>query len=210
MIDRSVGPVSSRGLSLVLIGPVHTAGVRSAGRLSPEQFWAHVTELDDRVRAVADVLPCYGLAGWTGPRMYGDWSFEDGRLVTAGLAHGWLADGLRVQVLSTLRDSLTLVSTLRAQSRGIPRSREEAVQRQREMHTGPAEHATVVVEASPVPFRLWRDGDLWWAAGVHAGHDLVLEAQGVDVGEVELTRVHDLEPYIAGRRALLRDMRGGT
>jgi len=62
-----------------------------------------------------------------------------------------------------------------------------------------------------VHFDVWhsREQDQWWAAGRYEGHGLVLEARLVSVKDVGLHRVHDLEPYLDGRRAHLRELRGG-
>lgn len=46
--------------------------------------------------------------------------------------------------------------------------------------------------------------DAWRVAGHHDGSGLVLETRQIPWTEVGLVRVHDLEPYLAGRRAYLR------
>jgi hypothetical protein len=52
------------------------------------------------------------------------------------------------------------------------------------------------------------------AAGVIPGdHDalgIVLEARHVAINDIALIRVYDIEPYLDGRRAWLRAVRGGT
>lgn len=40
---------------------VDTRDVQYAGRLSPEEFWTRYAEREERVRASAAVLACYGL-----------------------------------------------------------------------------------------------------------------------------------------------------
>lgn len=42
-------------------GSAETFDMRKAGTLTPEEFWAHMGQLDDQMRASADVMPLYGV-----------------------------------------------------------------------------------------------------------------------------------------------------
>ncbi|WP_194918246.1 hypothetical protein [Catenulispora rubra] len=66
------------------------------------------------------------------------------------------------------------------------------------------------IEDEQREFRQWRDEDgTWLAAGHHGETGLIIEASaGLDITQVRLVRVTDIEPYIAGRRAHLRRLRG--
>lgn len=76
-----------------------------AGRLSPEEFWVRIAAGEQRMHDSATVLPMYGVQGWSGSLMVGGWGWENGRLVTVGLAHGDPAgDGPSVHVRTTVHD----------------------------------------------------------------------------------------------------------
>jgi hypothetical protein len=164
--------------------------MRFAGRLDPEQFWELIDRGQQRVRDAADLLPLYGLSGWTGEIMTGSWEWENGQLVKAGLVHG-RADrtGPRLQVLTTSREPLAIVDY---DADGL---------------TGP-DDLELPVDGDRVPFALWRGSERWVAIGGLATHGLVLKGVDIDPTSVVLVPVHDLEPYLAGRRSALRTRRG--
>jgi hypothetical protein len=58
------------------------------------------------------------------------------------------------------------------------------------------------VDGRPVEFELLADGRHWVARGELEGRTLVLRARDLPAGEVELVRVADLAPYVAGSRRL--------
>lgn len=180
-----------------------------AGRLSPAAFWTHQSDVEKQMRATARVMPCYGLAAWSGLRWIGDWQWEHGRLVTAGLAHSAKdGDVPTVQVLTTVRDPREHVASLRLNEPGALGAADAVRDRLREFETAAGEPATTTVDAEPVELTVWRDAKRWWAAGRHRGYGLVLEARHIAVEAISLVRVRDIEPYIAGRRAYLRRRRG--
>ena len=57
--------------------------MRMGGRLTPEEFWARFDAGDDEIRAEAGRLPWYGLAGWPGWLMLGEWSRRNGEPIRA-------------------------------------------------------------------------------------------------------------------------------
>lgn len=165
--------------------------------------------MEQHIRSTAAVLPCYGLLGWSGLRMIGDWESENNRLVTAGLAHGAPdGPGPMLQVLTTARDPHADVASLRMAASGQPTGEHDFLRRQGKFDAEGGESVTIKVDSVDVDFTVWRDEDCWWAAGQHHERGLVLEGCCVEVDDVALERVYNLEPYIAGRRAHLRELRG--
>jgi len=82
--------------------------------------------MEERIRATAAVLPCYGLAGWVGLRMIGDWEWENDELVTVGRTHGTPeSDGPTPHVHTTIRDPAADVASLRMAAAGPPRDEDD-------------------------------------------------------------------------------------
>lgn len=185
------------------------AHMHIAGQLSPEEFWARIATSEQQVRDSADILPIYGLAGWSGPLMIGDWGWENGQLVTVGLGHGDPSGhGPAVHVRTTVHDPRTAVASLRMAHLGAPHDEADFLRRRREAEAAPTERVDVRVDSVPVRFEVWNDGDRWWAAAQHADYGLVVEGLRTALDRLALVRVHDIEPYLAGRRAHLRALRG--
>jgi hypothetical protein len=183
--------------------------MRRAGQLSPDEFWRHYGEVEDRVRANAGRLPSYGVAGWSGLKTLGHWGWEDDHLVTCGLTHGALdGSGPMVAVRTTVHDPRREVSFLRLAREGQPRDTADFSRRQREIDSEAGEQRRVLVEDTAVAFSTWRRHEGWYAAGNHDGLGLVLEGRDVSLEQVQLVRVDDLEPYLAGSRADLLARRG--
>jgi len=183
--------------------------VRYAGRLSPEEFWARIAEMEQRVRDTATILPCYGLANWSGLLMVGDWAWENDQLVTVGLGHGDPAgDGPAVHVRTTVHDARREAASLRMTAERRPHDKDDFLRRRHEVDAVPAVEMDIPVDSTPVRFQVWRGADRWWAAADHAAHGLVIESYRMPTDGIKLVRVHDIEPYLAGRRAHLRALRG--
>jgi hypothetical protein len=109
-----------------------------AGRLSPEQFWTRIAAGEQRMRGSAAILPIYGVAGWSESLMVGDRGWENGQLVTAGLAHGDPSgDGPSVHVLTTLHDPRTEAASLRMAHLGAPHDKHDFLRRIREADGAP-------------------------------------------------------------------------
>lgn len=170
-------------------------------------------------------LPLFGQQSWIGILMTGRWSFRDdrtGRASTIGLEHGdpddetvpWL------QVLSTCDPADHLVQELRFErtlgGHGVtgpvdtgPVDRETVLAHRRRTDVTPAQsQAEIMVDGRPRTFRRWDAGDRWYAAW-EPGHEhaVVIAARHVDAADVALVRVHDIEPYLAGRRDWIRARR---
>jgi hypothetical protein len=140
--------------------------------------------------------------------MVGDWQWLDGELVSVGLAHGAPdGDAPYLSAITTMRDPTQDAASLRVLRSGRPWDTDDVVRRLDDPDAG-GEPASIAVDAEPVGLVVWRDGDRWWAAGHHRGYGVVLDARSIRVGEVALTRVDDIEPYITGDRVWLRERRG--
>jgi hypothetical protein len=183
--------------------------MRRAGQLSPDEFWTHYGEVEDRVRANAARLPCYGVAGWSGLKTLGHWGWEGDHLVTCGLTHGALdGSGPMVAVRTTVHDPRREMTFLRLAREGQPSDKEDFSRRQRELDSQAGEQRSVLVDDVPVAFSVWREPAGWFAAGNHDDHGLTLEGRDVSLDHVQLVRVDDLGPYLAGSRAQLLALRG--
>ncbi len=182
-----------------------------AGALSPEQFWTKMTELDDRMRASATLMPLYGVAHWTGSITTGDWTWDNGRLVTVGIVHGDpFGTGRYVHVPTTSDDAESVVSDLHMAAHAGTPDQEQFLALLQRLAGSPTTPADITVDGGVECFTRWDDDDRWYAAGRHGDHAVVLEARDVAPDQINLTRVADIEPYLAGRREQLRQLRGGT
>lgn len=180
-----------------------------AGRLTPEQFWAHVDAVDDRMRASAHQLAMYGVDDGPPPFMTGAWSWENGVLTTVGLAYGERdGAGPWTQVLTTVADPATVVATLRMTALPHPQDEDGFRALDERLAATPVTATPIVVDGRPTTFDRCSDGPRWYASAQLGEHGVVVEARGVAPEHVRLVRVHDIEPYLAGRRAYLRAVRG--
>jgi hypothetical protein len=184
--------------------------MRVTRKLGPQELWARIDEGDARIRAEARVVPLFGLDGWTGSRMTGDWGWENDRLVVAGLEHGDRQGGglwVHVQTTSGDPEQVAFDHRMSVQLAATRPDRYPAVRDR--LAADPGTRVVVTVENTPCEFRLWRDDAGWTAAARHGDAGLVVEGPAAaDITQVRLVRVTDIEPYIAGRRAWLRRARG--
>lgn len=179
--------------------------MRYAGRLSAEEFWGHITDLEQRVRAAAGTLPCYGVAGWSGGLMLGDWEWQDDQLVATGLAHGAPDSvGPAVHVHTTAYDPRRKVVALQMAAHGAPLGSRSPPPAQ----PAASREVPISVDGVVVPFAVWDEADQWWATATMGDWGLLLEGDRVPAEQVALVRVDDLEPYLSGSRVYLRAYRG--
>ena len=185
--------------------------MRITGKLSPQEFWEHIDAGEARVRAESGTLPLFGVDGWTGPRTTGDWEWVNDRLTSAGLAYGdRQGTGPFIQVKTTTDDPTDAVVSHRMGTRMPTIDPQEFPTLLTGLRADPGTPAFVTIDAERCELRQWRDDDgTWLAAGRHGEAALIIEASpDVDITQLRLVRVTDIEPYIAGRRAHLRRMRG--
>ncbi|GAA1238789.1 hypothetical protein GCM10009676_24220 [Prauserella halophila] len=169
------------------------------------------------MRDTAGDLPLFGQQAWNGILLTGPWSFRDdgtGRATTIGLEHGdpddesvpWL------RVLSTCDPADHLVRELRFErtlgDRGAtgPVDRETVRASRRRTDVSSAEsQVEIMVDGQPRTFRRWDTGERWYAAWEpDHEHAIVIAARHLDPADVALVPVHDIEPYLAGRRDWIR------
>ncbi|MEY9864068.1 hypothetical protein ABH935_009722 [Catenulispora sp. GAS73] len=185
--------------------------MKITGKLSPQEFWARMDEGDARVRAESGALPLFGVADWTGPRMTGDWGWVNDRLTSAGLAHGdRQGTGAFIHVKTTTDDPTEAALGHRMGAHLPLTDPEQFPTLRNRLRTDPGTPTTVTIDDEPHDFHQWSAPDgTWLAAGHHGETALIIEASAaVDITQLRLIRVTDIEPYIAGRRAHLRRLRG--
>lgn len=164
------------------------------GRLTPEQFWQHMSDLDAGIRAAFPSFPVYGLPAWPASRMLAEWGYSNDVLTTAGLLYGD-PDSSYVHVRTTIGNTLDEALSAHATVLGDLPPGEPASQWT----------TTVPVDGEPVEFTTWSAADRFIAA---APTRVVLEWRGVDPATFALARIDDLEPYLEGRHAYIRRLRG--
>ena len=153
--------------------------------------------------------PCYGLADWAGTRMVRGSSRGPDGFRHIELSFEDPQDPRRsVAVLTVVADRFTIkIGELRRRADIVPVGDYETLANE------PAEEITVLVDDRPNAFRLWRDDGYDVAAGSLGGRGVVLGIRGVPSAQVRLVRVADLDPFLAGTRALTarrRDEANGT
>jgi len=169
-----------------------------AGRLTPEQMDAVVADAQNRVRASFGSMPVFGVSGWTGPVMIGEWSWLDG---SRGLAHGNPdGDGSYVQVHTHPHDARLAVHDLRMSAAGVLGTFTD-------FDSPPDRLAEITVDATPVLFEVWEVDGNAWAGGNYLEHGIVVEARSSSIADLRLQRVIDIEPYLAGQLDLIRRAR---
>lgn len=190
-------------------GPAETFDMRKAGQLTPEEFWARMARLDDQMRASAHVMPLYGVADWTGLIMTGDWLWQNDRLTTVGLVHGeQFGSGPYVHVRTTIDDPAAVVTNLRMSAQLRPSDRDQFLELRERLAATPTTGVEIAVDGRLEPFTRCDDGAFWYAATRHGGYGVVIEARDLTPGQINLVGVEDIEPYLAGRRAYIRALRG--
>ena len=170
----------------------------SGNRLTAREMDQVVADAQNRVRASFDTMPVFGVTGWTGPVMVGEWSWHDG---SRGLAHGNPdGAGSYVQVHTHPAEARVGVHELRSSSSDAPGGASTL--------DGPPDRlAEIVVDATPVVFEVWDDATRSWAGGNYLQHGIVIESRRTDIDDLGLHSVDDIEPYLAGQLDLIRRAR---
>jgi hypothetical protein len=179
-----------------------------AGMLSPGEFWARQSEMDDRVRALFLRRPCFGLVGWSGSRMIDEWSFGSGSLRSLRFD---LADATQVVVATS--DSgeegpaQHLLLNLPTGGTGHPDDEDRLNAHFDNARRPPSGSITIPVAGVPVDFDTWTSERFTVAGATIGDLSVALRWNGPLSPGLEL--VQDVEPYLDGRRNHIRSLRRG-
>ncbi|MGI5181820.1 hypothetical protein ACQEVZ_36515 [Dactylosporangium sp. CA-152071] len=185
--------------------------MRYGGRLNRIEFTALIDQRANRIRASAAALPLYGMAGWSGPCRIGAWTWDEDRLVHAGLTFGDpAAGGGWVEVVTTAGPPLPLLIDMRVAA-VMPQPPEDRKTYERNLRAAstPAPHRVgITVDGVPKPFQRWPDqqvtaGQRGWLAVLDEVPGLLLRVSNLAPAEIGLARVGDLEPHLVGTRTQL-------
>jgi hypothetical protein len=182
--------------------------MENIGRLTPDEFWDQFTRTEQQINATFGQLPVFGLDGWAGPVSLGEWDLGSRPPMTVSVMHGTPGNGPGLQVWTTRQDPRHTVVLYRVMANGPAEDEAEFAARQQRLDAEQGEQIRIRVDGEPEPFTLWDDPGRWWAAGRHHGHGIILDGRDIDPGTVALHEVHDLDPYLAGTRTLIRTLRG--
>lgn len=183
--------------------------MKVTGRLSPDEFWEHVSQLESRVLSEARQVRVFGLVEWIGPIMIGHWGWVDDRLSSAGLVHGIPDGDVSVQIDTVVGDSRW--EAVRAIERATGISPREPDYRSRHRLVRDSPGIAVSIPCNGVSVEFEKRGGLrrWWAAGEIDGVSIVIESRNCPVEDIALIEIDDLQPYLEGWREYVRIVRGG-
>ncbi|WP_119699070.1 hypothetical protein [Rhodococcus ruber] len=181
-----------------------------AGHLSPEEFWRRIDAGDEQVRGSVGAFPLYGLHGWTGPVMLGKWQWENGQVTTAGLVYGTPATEVSVEVVTTVHDPRRRAVTAIERAVGVSPADARCAGHHHRIARAAAREVQIRVDGRDLIFSAWGGSERWWPAGTVEGAGIVVQARRYPPDRVVLVAVHDVEPYLSGRRAYLLTVRGGV
>ncbi|MFT2815618.1 hypothetical protein [Leifsonia sp. A12D58] len=187
-----------------------------------DEFWARIAGSDEELRASFDRAGAFEIAGWQGPVSIGEWGFTGGlRSLTFGvvpLASGSSTDSGEpvasthpVTAVTVLVEDGTSPRDFVAQRRQVlavmddPEYRPPAV----DVPALPDDVRVIMVDDVPVAFEIWAQPGRWCAAGQIRELTVAIEADSELADDASLRLVTNIEPYIDGRNALIRGMRGG-
>jgi hypothetical protein len=201
-------------------------------QLTPEEFWAHVDETDARLRSTFTPIGAFGLARWRGFSMVTEWDYGGhnrvlsfARTMPATIPPepapeftadddldrppaSPIADPFDVHVHWRVGESRAVVERLRQRESAL-QSRNNAWYRPvSPVEQLPDRIVDLKVDGRREPFEVWVRGAVWWAATTLGGRTLAVAARDVPFQDVAFVRVGDVEPYLEGRRAWLRRLRG--
>lgn len=170
------------------------------GYLAPDEFWALMRESDDRLRTSFLTAPVYGLSGWPGSAMVGEWSFGEGN---RGFQYRDSTEHRPAVVVETgdAGDPRCLLAAFRRRDVFDPGSAVVAA-------TLPDRIVEAAVDGAPVAFEVWDDADRWWGVGVIRGRAILIESRRTLGQPIALELVTDIEPLLAARNDEIRRARG--
>lgn len=171
-----------------------------SGYLAPEEFWALMRETDETLRTSFHSTPVYGLTGWNGVAMVGEWAFSEGN---RGFQYRDDSAGKPLVVVETGdgRDPRWMLASFRSRGEYLPHQLGESA-------SAPDRIIQADVDGAPVMFEVWDESDRWWGVGVIADRAILIESRRHRDEPIHLTLVTDVEPYLAGRHDWIRRARG--
>ena len=119
------------------------------------------------MRAAAHETRLFGLQGWDGQVMVGDWEWQNERLMTAGLAHGTPDDDISVQILTVAGDPHPEAVRSISRATGVS-PLEPGYESKRE-----------AIRDAPVEFTMWGGPSRWWAAGDVNDAGVMIESRDI-------------------------------
>lgn len=185
-----------------------TTYMQISGRMTPEQFWRHIDETDAQVRLAAATTRLFGLEQWDESIMIGDWGWESQRLQTAGLAYGTPDDDVSVHIATVIGDPRREAFREISRATGVLPSNPAYKDERRRIQESRGEAVTLRIDGVGVEFEMWGGPSRWWAAGHVDGVGITIEGRNYPVEQLSLIEVHDVEPYLLGRRTFLQAARG--
>ncbi|QII08042.1 hypothetical protein BH93_24020 [Rhodococcoides fascians A25f] len=180
-----------------------------SGRLSPEEFWEQMNQIEGRVLSGARQVRVFGLKEWVGPIMIGDWEWVDDRLSSAGLVHGTPDGDVSVQINTVVGDPRREVVRAIERATGISPMQPEYESRHQAVMDAQGDAVSILADGVSIEFTQWGGRDRWWAAGVVDDVALFLKGRNYPVHSVDLTEIDDVQPYLDGWREHVRAYRGG-
>ena len=176
------------------------------GFLPPDQFWAHIDELSRALRAMMPETPVFGVDEWSAELCIGEWATGEGH---HSLVHGNPGgEGPNVLVQTGHDDSRMAVMLLRAMASSGP-GPGQPIFSPSTVDDAPDRIVEIPVDRTPVLFEAWVDADTTWAAGRFGETGIVIQSRRYPIEKLVLHTVHDIAPYLAGWRAMIRESRGG-
>jgi hypothetical protein len=173
--------------------------------LSPDEFWQRQTALDQQVRESFPRWLTYGLSDWGGTAMLGEWPLGDGTFRSIRYDDG---PDTTVVVASAEGDIDQAVEHLlmnlpgpREPGSGAPVAEPE--NRQRTL----ADAVAIAVPGAAIEFAGWHSGGFTVVGAAVGAVEIAVCWRGVDAALLSIDLVSDVEPYLDGRREVIRAAR---
>jgi hypothetical protein len=173
--------------------------------IPPDEFWQRAAALDAQVRELVAVRPAFGLTEWSGSRMIAEWSLGDSTFRSVQYD---AADASGQVVVSTSDD--TDESALKHVLMNLPSDEpfEERMQRIRQFEVPPATaQTTVMVSGDPARFDIRVVREFTIADTAIGERQVVIHGRGITIQTLHLAEIDDIEPYLDGRRAMIKRAR---
>jgi len=131
------------------------------------------------VRAAAHETRLFGLQGWDGQVMVGDWEWQNERLMTAGLAHGTPDDDISVQILTVAGDPHPEAVRSISRATGVSPLEPGYESKREAIRDAPGDVLSILVDGAPVEFTMWGGPSRWWAAGDVNDAGVMIESRDI-------------------------------